>query len=1188
MATVVYLTNADTEILALRSVWEELPAEVRVVSRSIESIETDLVIEELVSNSDVVVMRLLGGSRSTPHFDAILAVAMSHGVPVVCFPGEVGVDDELMRASSVPAWVWKEGFRYLVQGGVFNFEHFLRFICDTLAGTEVGFHPAREIPSFGLYRTNEETIGDEEVARVGVIFYRAHLIAGNTVFIDRLLKLASARGVAMRAYYTYSLRSDSSEIEGSIVDELARDGLDAVVTTVLAGGHAEGLTWDAGALGALDAPVVQAVVSTSSRASWQDRDSGLSPMDVAMNIAIPEFDGRIIGPPIAFKEVVDDDVSFGAPIVGYRLDDERADRLIGYLIRLARLRRRSARDKRVALVLSAYPTKRSRLGNAVGLDTPASLLRLAAAMREEGYDISELPEDSNQLMAQLGELIDYDHPSTVARGGLSLGAAEYERWFEGLPESVRDAVIAAWGPPPGEVYLRDGRLWFPALSFGNLTIAIQPPRGFGENPIAVYHSPELVPTHHYLAFYHYLESELDVDAVVHLGKHGTLEWLPGKSVGLSKTCYPDITQGTLPLIYPFVINDPGEGTQAKRRSHAVLIGHLVPPMTRAESYGDLATLEMLMDEHQRIAALDPAKLPVIRAQIWELLESARLHEDLGVDDRPGFEDDSFDELLLDVDGYLCELKDALIRGGLHLLGQAPEGIALIDMIASITRVPQLGVPALRPLLSAEADERTLSAGRDEAQGRVEDLLWAYFGAGFAPQVLSDESWLASVGLVAPLSAELESVLRWIGEVLVPDLLATSDEVPAVLRALGGVSIAPGPSGAPTRGMAHALPTGRNFYSIDPRSIPTRISYLTGTRLASGIVERYRSVHDGLWPSAIGLVLWGTAAIRTGGDDIATALALVGVEPIWDPTSNRVTDLRLLSLEELGRPRVEVTCRISGFFRDAFPAAVALLDEAFSLAAKEEGEGVANPLAATGNVPRIFGPAPRSYGAGILPLLETRAWKDDGDLAEVYLTWSGYSYSRDVFGRPDRDQLEAQLGRIDVALKTQDNREHDIFDSDDYLQEHGGMIAAARALGNREVAGYFGDSADAANPRIRSIEEEAARVVRSRVVNPKWIAAMMRHGYKGAFELAATVDYLFGYDATAKIGRDWMYDAVSDGYVDDDVVRDFLLSANPGALGSICERLLEANGRGMWKASPARISRLKSALMQVEGDIEETR
>ncbi len=1167
---ITYATNADTEVLALRVAWEDLPPEIELRVVSIGELG-----ELAPEDEEVVVVRALGGVGALDRPQQLRERLERAGAFLVVVPGEATFDEPTARASTVPLDVVEQVWRYAREGGAANLGSMCRYLARRLGGRALSVAPPVPVPLVGMAGASR-TYAEGERPRVGFVFYRAHLIAGNTAFVDELRQVADEEHVALGLWWAYSVRA---EVGATLRDELSRAGVDVVILTTLAGGESDGLGWDPGPIGQLGVPVVQAPIATTSRGAWEASDMGLAPLDVAMAVALPEYDGRIITVPIAFKELVDADEVFGAPVHAYRLDRERASRVLRLSQRLGALRTRPAAAKRCAIVLSAYPTKRSRLGNAVGLDTPASLLRLLARLRERGWH-TEVPADANQLMAELGALLEPASGSRPSSGGVRVPVAAYRAWYETLEPELRSAVEDAWGPPPGGRYVDGDAFWFPAIELGSVLVAIQPARGYGADAISLYHSPVLPPSHHYLAFYRYLE-EAGFDAIVHLGKHGTLEWLPGKGVGLSARCWPDIALGELPLIYPFVVNDPGEGVQAKRRSHAVIVDHLVPPLTRAESYGALAELEVLLDEHQRIAALDPEKLPGIRRQIWELLERERLTEDLGATEPP-VSAEAFDELLLEVDGYLCELKDATIRGGLHVLGEAPTGEALVDLVAQIVRVPQLGVGSLVDELDRregrEGDRGR--AARDAADGRVHEILWALSEAGWDPCVLRDEQWLASVGLAQP-APELLAVLDWIASSLVPRIAAAERELDAVVDALDGKPVAPGPAGAPSRGMAHVLPTGRNFYGLDPRAVPSRLSWQTGRLAAEALCERFRR-DTGRELRHASVVLWGTAALRTGGDDVALVLALLGVEPRWDEVSGRVVGLRLIEPERLGRPRVDVTVRISGLFRDAFQHAVALIDEAVELVAKAIDEGAANPIAATGAGPRIFGPPPQAYGSGVLEAIEHGRWAEASDLGRTWARYSQHAYGRSSYGAEATEVLWQRLGDVEAIVKAQDNREHDIFDSDDYLQDHGGMIAAARAAGNRAARGYFGDTSRPAEPRVRSLEEEAARVVRQRVVNPKWLAAMRRHGYKGAFEMAATVDYVFGYDATAGIGRDWMYDAITDRYVGDGENRAFLLRVNPAALAAICDRLREAAIRGMWRADPARLEMLLEARLEAEG------
>ena len=1173
---ILFLSNADTELLALGSIVHRLPDGFPDVRGGHPGTDARAEAPDL-DGAEAVVVRLLGGRSAWERpFDDLRAGCLEAGIPLIAVGGEAAPDAELTRLSTVPAGIAAEAHRYLAAGGPANVEQLLLFVADTVLLGGFGFDPPAPVPQTGVwYTTPADASGDRDRPLVGVVFYRAHLVAGNTQFVADLCRAIEAAGARALAVYCYSLRPDAhGRVEA--LERCREAGVDALVTTVLAMGRAGAGAedeWEVPELAALGVPVIQAPSCNRSRDDWAADEAGLTPLDVARGVAIPEFDGRIVAPAFAFREEVDDGADLGTPLVAHRTDPDRAARVAGLAARHARLRRTPAAERRVALVMSAYPTKRSRLGNAVGLDTPASVIGLLHALRDAGYRVDDIPPDGDALMAVLADRLTYDTNTLTARqaalGAGRLPASGYGRWFAGLPERARDEVTAVWGPPPGEVYVHGGALVFPGLDLGGVLVTVQPPRGFGSDPIGAYHAPDVPPPHHYLAFYRWVAEGWGADAMVHVGKHGTLEWLPGKANALSSACFPDAALGDLPLVYPFVVNDPGEGTQAKRRAHAVLVDHLVPPMTRAESTDDLARIETLLDAYAGAQAMDPGKLPALRRQVWDVLVDAEIHRDLGLADGVG--EDEFDDMVLHVDGYLCALKDAQIRGGLHVLGVPPDGEALVDLVLGITRLPQGPVPALRSVV-AEAlgfDPRTerrheVDKIEAECRNRVESLAAAGWSRDQDPQ---------DPGSV---------VEHWICSRLVPALAATTDEVANTLRALEGGYVPAGPSGAPTRGAAHVLPTGRNLYSVDPKALPSALSWEVGQALAAELVARHVA-ETGAPPTTVGLVLWGTAAMRTGGDDAAQALALLGVRPTWDGDSGRVTGLEPVPLAELGRPRVDVTLRISGFFRDAFPHLVALLDDAVHLVAGLEESAEDNPVAAAGaGDPRLWGPPPGGFGSGILPVIEKGSWRTDADLAEVYLAWSGFAYGRDRAGEPAPEAMRRRFAAIQVAVKNQDNREHDIFDSDDYLQDHGGMVAAVRALSGREPRAWFGDTSDPARPRVRALSEEAARVVRSRVLNPRWIGAMRRHGYKGAFELAATVDYLFGYDATARVVEDWMYERVTESYVADPEIREFFRDSNPWALRAIAERLLEAHTRGMWQASHAARKSLVDAVLEAEG------
>ncbi|MFF7728907.1 cobaltochelatase subunit CobN [Streptomyces sp. NPDC008001] len=1199
---ILLLSTSDTDLLSARAAAAQGgPVPYRLANPARLALDD---LPALLEGTDLVVVRLLGGIRA---WQEGLDLLLAGDRPVVVLTGEQAPDAQLMEASTVPVGIAAEAHAYLAHGGPANLEQLARFLSDTVLLTGHGFEPPAAAPAWGeLERTPKPGASGPLVA---VLYYRAHHMSGNTAFVDALCDAVEDAGGRALPLYVASLRAPEPEL----IDALR--GADAVVTTVLAAGGTKPAeasaggddeSWDAGALAALDVPILQALCLTGPRSAWEENDEGLSPLDAATQVAVPEFDGRIITVPFSFKEVDED----GLP--AYVADPERAARVAGIAVRHARLRHVPAAEKRIALVLSAYPTKHSRIGNAVGLDTPASAVALLRRLRDEGYDFGAeaVPGlesgDGDELIYALIEAGGHDQDwlteEQLARNPVRIPAADYKRWYARLPQELRESVEQHWGPPPGEMFLDrsrnpEGDIVLAALRRGNLLILIQPPRGFGENPIAIYHDPDLPPSHHYLAAYRWIAASREdggfgADAMVHLGKHGNLEWLPGKNAGLSAACGPDAALGDLPLVYPFLVNDPGEGTQAKRRAHATLVDHLVPPMARAESYGDITRLEQLLDEYAQISAMDPAKLPAIRAQIWTLIQAARLDHDLGLEDRP--DDDGFDDFLLHVDGWLCEVKDAQIRDGLHVLGGAPTGEARVNLVLSILRARQIwggtaALPGLREALGLDESAATRTTA-DAAEAEARALVEAMEAAGW------DRAAVASVA--AGHGEHVAAILDFAAREVVPRLAGTTAELGNAVKALAGRFVPAGPSGSPLRGLVNVLPTGRNFYSVDPKAVPSRLAWETGQALADSLLERYRT-DNGEWPQSVGLSLWGTSAMRTAGDDVAEALALLGVRPVWDEASRRVTGLEPVTPEELGRPRIDVTLRISGFFRDAFPHVIGLLDDAVRLvAALEEGPEVnyvrahaQADLAAHGDerraTTRIFGSRPGTYGAGLLQLIDSRDWRTDADLAEVYTVWGGYAYGRGLEGRPAREEMETAYKRIAVAAKNTDTREHDIADSDDYFQYHGGMVATVKALRGRAPEAYIGDSTRPETVRTRTLVEETSRVFRARVVNPRWIEAMRRHGYKGAFELAATVDYLFGYDATTGVVADWMYDKLAQTYVLDPENRAFLQEANPWALHGISERLLEAESRGMWAKPDAQtLEALRQVFLETEGNLEE--
>lgn len=1197
MARIALLSTSDTDLLSARASGADyaLANMVRDAAR----------LDAVVAGVDIVIIRVLGGPLDVwPGYRALIA----DGVPVVVLGGELTPQPALMELSSVPLGVVAEAHRYLAEGGATNLANLHAFLADTVLLTGEGFEPPAVQATWGVLSRAEQP---GLRPRVAILFYRAQYMAGNVAYVHSLADAIDATGGVGVPIYVTSLRDADDDLLAHL------GGYDALVTTVLAAGGTtpasasageDDEAWDVQRLAALDLPIVQGLCLTWGRDAWCASDDGASPLDVATQVAIPEFDGRIIGVPFSFKETDADGLPF------YAADPERCARLAGIVVGYARLRQIPPHQRKIAVVLSAYPTKHSRIGNAVGLDTPVSTIRLLRAMRDAGYDLGgnipgldpmpeiegEAPDTTcgnaliHTLIAAGGQDEEWLTQGQLTEHTIRIPAERYRSWFDALPDDLRADMVEHWGEAPGSLYVDGDEIVAAGLVSGNVVIIVQPPRGFGENPIAIYHDPDLPPTHHYLATYRWLADEFGADAIVHMGKHGNLEWMPGKTLALSASCGPDAVLADLPVIYPFLVNDPGEGTQAKRRAHATIIDHLVPPMARAESYGDIARLEQLLDQYGNVAVMDPAKVPALQGEIWTLLEAAKMHHDLGIDERP--EADEFDDMVMHIDARLCEIKDVQIRDGLHVLGQAPSGDGLINLVLAVLRAGQLfggrgDVPGLRAALGLAEDADL--AETDRVEELAASLVRAVGAAGWDADAVG--------GIVRRAVGDnpgAEASLRFACTEVVPRLLATSGEIDAVLHALDGGYIPAGPSGSPLRGLVNVLPTGRNFYSVDPKAIPSRLAYETGLAMAESLLNRYLA-DTGELPTSVGLSVWGTSAMRTSGDDIGEVLALLGVVPVWDERSRRVKGLEVMSLAELGRPRIDVTVRISGFFRDAFPHVIALLDDAVSLVANLDEPLDQNyvrahklaDLATHGDErrarTRIFGSKPGSYGAGILQAVESGNWRDDNDLAEIYTAWGGFAYGRDLDGAPARDDMQRNYARIKVAAKNVDNRESDILDSDDYFQYHGGMIATVRALTGAEPKAFVGDSTSPDAVKTRTLSEETARIFRARVVNPRWIAAMQRHGYKGAFELAATVDYLFGFDATAGVVPDWMFDSITESYVLDEDNQAFMRQANPWALRGIIEKLGEAAERGLWEnPGDGLIEAMQQVYLDIEGDLED--
>ncbi|MEM8974609.1 MAG: cobaltochelatase subunit CobN [Pseudomonadota bacterium] len=1155
----------------------------------------DLYLEKTLSLAKIVVVRLLGGKTYWPYGLERLSNAARHGdFDLVVLPGDDKPDHALEEFSTVSADFRDQLWGYMTEGGAENADLFLEALDAHLGGHELP-PPARPLLKAGIYG-DSRTDTPHDVPTACIIFYRALFQSGDLAAIDALVKQLNQQGLRAIPVYVASLRDPvCAETVRRIIGEAKPDVIlnTTAFATTKPGDDAAG-----GILGEFGCPVLQVVLSSENQAGWADGTRGLSARDIAMHVALPEVDGRILTRAISFKAdaVYDDNTEHY--VVRAEPHDDRARFVAEQAKALSELRQTPIADRKIAILLANYPNRDARLANGVGLDTPASAINVLTAMRDAGYATADIPADGNALIEEL--------KSGATNAGIDgrtitdwLPLPIYDELFAQLPATMREAVNERWGPPQQDPFATSEGFAVAAKTYGDVVVGIQPARGYNIDPKETYHDPALVPPHNYFAFYFWLRHVYGAQAVVHLGKHGNLEWLPGKALALSEACYPEAVLGPLPNIYPFIVNDPGEGSQAKRRTSAVIIDHLMPPMTRAETYGPLRELEVLVDEYFEAAGLDEPRRKYLQKEILATSARLGLDKDFGFDVRG----DAADALQA-IDNHLCDLKELQIRDGLHILGASPAGRERTDTLVALARVPRgdgegSNTSLLRALASdlQLADFDPIDCDMAEPWSRTKPNIlidissdpWRTNGDTVERLELLSAALIAGDTQAADAWTETQSVLTWINETLAPRLDTSGpSELAGLLKALDGRFVLPGPSGAPTRGRPDVLPTGRNFYSLDSRSLPTRAAWELGRKSAERVIERYTQDH-GDWPKAMALSAWGTSNMRTGGDDIAQAMALMGVAPTWEPASGRVTGFEIVPLAKLGRPRVDVTFRVSGFFRDAFPAQMDLLDSAARALAELDEDTDDNPIAAAAKADaerwqaqglsqdqakrlagaRIFGSKPGAYGAGLQALIDENIWTEEADLADAYLTWGQYTYGGGQSGEASRQAFKQRIGNIDAVLHNQDNREHDILDSDDYYQFEGGLAVTAKTLKGNAVPVYHNDHSRPERPVVRALEEEIGRVVRGRAANPKWIAGIMRHGYKGAFEIAATVDYLYAFAATTGAVGDHHFDALYDAYLGDEKVRKFLEDNNPDALREIAEKFADAIDREMW--SPRRNS-----------------
>ncbi|TSJ62672.1 cobaltochelatase subunit CobN [Starkeya sp. 3C] len=1069
---VVVVSFADSDLMGLASALARaqdagLPSLRLANLRDLRHpMSVDLWIDSVAVHARIVVVRLLGGLDWWRYgVDRLSAEARARGFALAVLPGEDRDDPRLAEASTLPPVELEALLGYFRAGGPAN----MRALLERLAlhaGRTFAPTPPVPVPLAGFHAWEGE--GEAAGRAVPVIFYRSMELAGDTAPVDALCTALAARGLTPKPIFVASLKEPTSI--AFLKEALAALDPAAIVTLTAFAAADPG---EETVLDAAGVPVLQAVVATTRREAWVEGVRGLTSADLAMHVVLPELDGRVLAGAVSFK--APDMAAAGVPGFAGLVNRAECNRIEQVAKRVAALVQLGATERysrRVAVLMPDYAGAPGRTGWAVGLDVPASVLALMDDLAAAGYRVEDRPADARELVERLAAVPKDDrharpragHPRLDREEGVdgrdkpghdvgdaALPLADYRDWLAALPPAAVSAVEAAWGAPEDDPDLIDGAFRFRARRFGNVTVALAPDRGSRAERRAQYHDPALPPRHALLAFGRWLQGGADV--LVHMGAHGTLEWLPGKHVALTEACFPELVLGALPVAYPFIVSNPGEAAQAKRRIAAVTLGHLPPPTVEAGLAFEAAELERLVDEYAQADGLDRRRRELLARLIVEEAERTGLARDAGL--ATGAEPD---EALKQIDAFLCDIKEMRLKDGFHVYGRGVCG-------------------------EAERD--------------------------------------------------------------------------GLLAVLDGRRVAAGPAGAPGRGRTDVMPTGRNLFASDPRALPTPTAMDLGRLAAEEVLRAYAQAH-GDWPRALVLDLWGSATLRTGGEEIAQGLALIGARPTWDPATGRVTGIEVLPTAVLGRPRVDVTFRISGLFRDLFPAQIALLDAALRAVARREETADENPLKAAGEeAARIFGTAPGAYGAGL----------EAGDiereaLGAAYLASASHAYGgAEGEARDAGAAFTARVAAADLLVHGADDPGRDLLEGDADLAFIGGFAAAAEGL-ERAPDLVVLDTSDPARPSARPLDQAIARIVRGRV-NPRHVGGLLRHGPRGAAEIAETVDRLIGFAEATRAVPGHLIDALHAAYVGDAAVRDFLLRTSPEAARFVAARFEGAREKGLW-------------------------
>ena len=1063
---------------------------------------------------------------------------------------------------------------------------------------------------------------DPDKITVGVVFSSNNWIYGTLDQVDAIVDEVEKQGMNALPIFVSSFSKDLEDgIAGVLRDYYTKDGKELISVilstsrlTIEDKEHDRCLDEWNFYRNQLNVPLIFGLAVQGKYHDFEDDKIGLAKRDMQMNVIYPELEGCIIGVPIAYK-MRSEGTNRYLPI------PERIEHIVRLAKSWGKLHSKPIPERKIAILMWQSRPDSGNIGGAAGLDTPESVADMLKRFDSEGYVVENVPENGRQLIEEIlnGVTNDLEHMSieTVRERAVDLiPEKDYRGQFVRIPMWDQEQMIKDWGEPPGEICVDRKEIIVPGIIKGNVFIGYQPLRGRAEKMEQNIHDPILFAQHQYLAYYRWLRESFGADMIFHMGTHGTIEWLPGKNVGMSQKCDPDVVLDGIPNIYPYIIDDPGEGIQCKRRIESVLIGHMPPTMARADSYPELDEVNVQLQDLLRLgrdAAPDRRRQAV--ANIYEAAKRNNLFNDLGIPEGSDPGPEGFEDYIIPLHEYIEEVKDALVRSDMHILGRVPKEGHFDEMLYSITRLDNGDVMSLRDaygfnqgvdiqsLIESPSDLSPTgeinSAVLDRINGELMELLVWMREDGYDLD--------RTVRHIGKVSDDLMKTLTYICDRLVPNIRRMEDEIGHMSDGLNGEHIVPGPAGAPTRGGGNILPMGRNFFSLDPDTIPTKTAWEIGKRMADQMIQRHVD-EKGEYPREVGFVIWATDTMKTYGDDMAYILWLLGVRPVWTRTGGQVIDLEIVPVSELGRPRVDVTVNITGLFRDTFPNLIDIIDKAVNLIADLDESDEDNALAANlrkdvvegiiaglspdearrRNAVRIFGAPPGGYGTGVNHAIGASTWDNVEDLANVYLDWCSNGYSQGHFGEKMRDEFIKRFSNVEVTIKNMPDREIDLLDCDDVYEYLGGMNAFVRAYGKHKdtFSTFMGDDSDPKKSKLRSTQQELRYVFRSKVLNPKFINGLKEHGYRGAGDMANITEYTMAWDATSDIGESWMYEGLADKFLFDPDTKEWMLDCNPYAMMNIIGRLEEAIERGLWDATDEYKDKLKDLYMEVEEKIEE--